>query len=208
MEPREITMQFHPRAFAAFGSDLVTNDAVAVTELVKNCYDAYAYNAMITFGRNVDGSPYIEIVDDGLGMTQKTIEESWAVIATPYKKKNPTVSRDGRIRRVSGNKGLGRFSAARLGRTLEIITKSKNDTCFSAKIEWENFINSGSIADCKIILSESKSSRLSSQTGTIIKITGLYEQWTETKIRELQNSLSRLISPFECVSDLDRKSVV
>lgn len=201
MELREITMQFHPRAFAAFGSDLVTNDAVAVTELVKNCYDAYAYNAVVTFGRNIDGSPYIEIVDDGLGMTQKTIEESWAVIATPYKKKNPTVSRDGKVRRVSGNKGLGRFSAARLGRTLEIITKSKNDTCFSAKIEWENFINSGSIADCKIILSESNSSRLGSQTGTIIKITGLYEQWTETKIRELQNSLSRLISPFECVSD-------
>ena len=41
---RTISMQFHPRAFSAFGADLVTNDTVAVTELVKNFYDDFAYN--------------------------------------------------------------------------------------------------------------------------------------------------------------------
>lgn len=116
-QKREIAMQFHPRAFAAFGSDLVTNDAVAVTELVKNCYDAYAYNSTVVFGNSMVDGNYIEIIDDGLGMTQKIVEESWAVIATPHKKKNPTVMRGGKVRRVSGNKGLGRFSAARNSKT-------------------------------------------------------------------------------------------
>ena len=35
-----VPLQFHPRALSAFGRDLVTNDTVAVAELVKNCYDA------------------------------------------------------------------------------------------------------------------------------------------------------------------------
>ena len=43
MESSEkIKIQIHPRAFAAFGEELVTSDSVAVLELVKNAYDAYA----------------------------------------------------------------------------------------------------------------------------------------------------------------------
>ena len=38
----QIPFKLHPRVFAALGSDLVTNDFVAVTELVKNSYDAFA----------------------------------------------------------------------------------------------------------------------------------------------------------------------
>ena len=70
-----ITMQFHPRAFAAFGSELVTNDAVAVTELVKNCYDAFAYSVDVEFGNDAGGD-YIKISDDGLGMTKDVIKNS------------------------------------------------------------------------------------------------------------------------------------
>lgn len=44
MESSEkIKIQIHPRAFAAFGEELVTSDSVAVLELVKNAYDAYAF---------------------------------------------------------------------------------------------------------------------------------------------------------------------
>ena len=67
IKEKEISMRFHPRAFAAFGSDLVTNDAVAVTELVKNSYDAYANNAAVVFGSDDSTGKYIEIADDGLG---------------------------------------------------------------------------------------------------------------------------------------------
>lgn len=31
----QINIQIHPRAFSSFGEDLVTNDIVAITELVK-----------------------------------------------------------------------------------------------------------------------------------------------------------------------------
>ncbi len=37
-----IPFKLHPRVFAALGEDLVTSDVVAVIELVKNAYDAFA----------------------------------------------------------------------------------------------------------------------------------------------------------------------
>ncbi len=195
-----ITMQFHPRAFAAFGSELVTNDTVAVTELVKNCYDAFAFSVEVEFGNDADGQ-YIKISDDGLGMTKDVIKNSWAVIATPYKKRNPITKRNGKIRRVSGNKGLGRFSAARLGRFIEIITKGASGECIYARIDWHKFTNSGNISDCTIQLKSMPLTTIKSDFGTTIKISDLSSEWNQDKINELQNDLSRLISPFQEVSD-------
>lgn len=194
----EIPMKFHPRAFSAFGSDLVTNDCVAIAELVKNCYDAFANNVTVNITKE-----YIEIKDDGCGMSGKVIREAWAVIATPYKKKVPVVYKGNKMRRVSGNKGLGRFSAARLGRYLKIITKSDSDPLATAMIDWEGFVNSENMADCKIQLTYGGEEPDIKSTGTIIKISGLYEKWDLKKITELENSLSRLLSPFETEDDFN-----
>lgn len=192
----QVAIKFHPRAFSAFGSDLVTNDCVAIAELVKNGYDAFAQNVYVTVSSDI-----IEIKDDGIGMTSDIIKNAWAVIATPHKERNPIVERNGKIRRVSGNKGLGRFSAARLGRYLEIITKNETDKYIVAKIDWESFTNSENMSDCKITMSVLDEQEDILSTGTIIRISGLYDNWNEKKIIELKNALSRLISPFESVSD-------
>lgn len=208
----EISMKFHPRAFSAFGSDLVTNDEVALTELVKNSYDAYASCVAIIFGSDSAKGQYIEIIDDGLGMTQEIVKNAWAVIATPYKMEHPSVERNGKKRMVSGNKGLGRFSAARLGKKMQIVTYNKEDDCFSAEIDWEKFIRSESIDSCKMFLKEysrnillkeiTEKIKTTSKTGTIIKIYDLNDDWTDTdKISLLKASLARLVSPFDNVDD-------
>jgi len=193
-----IPMQFHPRAFAAFGADLVTNDTVAVTELVKNSYDAFAYTVEVKFGEDRHGK-YIQITDDGLGMTSDIIETSWAVIATPYKETNPTVTRDGKVRRVSGNKGLGRFSAARLGGAMHIWTKNDNDSCLYAKMDWDSFMKSSNIRDCGVTIKVLTDNDIFSPTGTIIRIRQLSSEWNKDKVDELKDNLSRLISPFKKV---------
>lgn len=51
--PENIPFKIHPRAFAALGADLVTNDVVAVVELVKNSYDAWATDVTVRFLRAV-----------------------------------------------------------------------------------------------------------------------------------------------------------
>lgn len=197
-DTKVISMQFHPRAFAAFGADLVTNDTVAVTELVKNSYDAFAYNVEVDFGEDNRGK-YIQIKDDGLGMTSDIIENSWAVIATPYKEVNPTVTRDGEIRRVSGNKGLGRFAAARLGEIMHIWTKSDSDTYLHAKMDWNSFMASSNVNDCRITIEALTDNDIFSPTGTIIRIRQLTSEWSKDKVDELKDNLSRLISPFKKV---------
>lgn len=210
---KQIKMKFHPRAFSAFGSDLVTNDDVAISELVKNCYDAFANNAAVIFNEDDCGEQNIEIVDDGLGMSQEIIENSWAVIATPYKKEHPSITRNGITRRVSGNKGLGRFSAARLGDKMRIVTKSKGDICFCTELSWKDFENAESIDNCTLSIQDYPQDQLllyvkhflnsNSDTGTIIHITNLKKTWTEEEINGLQSSLARLVSPFGQVADFN-----
>ena len=41
-ESIKVPIKIHPRAFSAFGEDLITNENIAMIELVKNSYDAYA----------------------------------------------------------------------------------------------------------------------------------------------------------------------
>src|SRR5262245_18887070 len=125
----EETLPFrvHPRAFRALGADLVTNDVVAIIELVKNAYDAYATRVDVRFGEDTAGATFIEVQDDGSGMDRKTIEDAWSTVATPYRQKHPVTFRSGRkTRRASGEKGLGRLSAARLGDELEMFTQARN----------------------------------------------------------------------------------
>lgn len=197
---KQVPIKMHPNAFAAFGPELVTNDVVALMELIKNCYDAYAYNVHISFGMQNDIS-LIEITDDGIGMTRNTIENVWAVVATPYKRKNPTISRDGKIRRVSGNKGMGRFSSARLGRRLDIYTKHEDDVCIHASIDWEEILDPDSEKECTIVVEEIEKVPFSSETGTKIIISYLNSEWSDNDFDELIESLGRIISPFEEVSD-------
>ena len=89
-----IPFRVHPRVFAALGADLVTNDVVAVIELVKNSYDAFARNVWVRFRDDSVRGAYLEIEDDGSGMTKDTIENVWCLVATPHKEMHP-VARSG-----------------------------------------------------------------------------------------------------------------
>ena len=75
-ESIRVPIKIHPRAFSAFGEDLITNENVAMIELVKNSYDAYALKVEIKFGYDQLGAPFISITDDGCGMTRDTIENA------------------------------------------------------------------------------------------------------------------------------------
>ena len=217
--PTEIKVPIHvsPRALSAIGEDLITNDNIAIIELVKNCYDAYALSCEITFDKDENGENYIEIKDDGCGMTMDTVQSAWATVATTYKKKRPIIEREfittddkGNTRRftrkrvVSGNKGLGRMSAARLGYEMYITTKHKDDQCIKAFFDWRTFETAETIDNCEITIStglENIFEHNENHSGTIIKIQKLRSVWDEKKINELIAELSRLINPFETVND-------
>jgi hypothetical protein len=106
---KPIPLAFHPRVFAALGSDLVTNDLVATTELVKNSYDAFADRVDVRFGSDESGE-FIEIRDDGEAMSLEIIRDVWCTVGTPFRLTHPTSGMGFGRRRASGEKGLAGYS--------------------------------------------------------------------------------------------------
>ena len=206
MKKEKISWKFHPRVFNSLGADLVTDDIVAIIELVKNAYDAGADKVIISFindNQEKDNEKIIlEIIDNGQGMTRKIIEDVWFTVATPYKEVNKAVKIDkGTNRTVSGEKGLGRLSTARLGNSLEMYTKSVKEPCWNVSIDWDEISESQNISDTGGSITEETFPYRDYKTGTVIRIRGLYKDWSnneilQTSIEELKNNLSRFISPF------------
>ena len=197
----KIPLKMHPRVFAALGADLVTNDVVAVIELVKNSYDAFASDVWLRFETVNEENDRLVIEDDGQGMTRDIIENVWCLIATPFKETHKTVSSGEKTRRVSGEKGLGRLSVARLGNHLHMITQAPGSDCWEVEVDWTSVSAgkdlSSSYVTCKQCDSPFKIS------GTKLTISGLKGQWDENRISDLEQNLARLISPFSDLGDFN-----
>lgn len=63
------------------GKDLITSDNVAIFELVKNSYDAYANHVIITFSEDK-----ITIADNGKGMSYSDLINKWLFLGFSAKK--------------------------------------------------------------------------------------------------------------------------
>lgn len=195
-----VHLRMHPRVFAALGADLVTNDVVAVIELVKNSYDAYAKEVWVRLGVE-DGDAYMEIEDDGHGMTEEVIRDVWCLVATPYKEHHREVVREGATRRVSGQKGLGRLSVGRLGQRLTLLTKAKGHPCWQVEVDWAGLAAGNDLDNSTVELRRRRQSVLRHNSGTLLRIHALASPWDEDQCEELKHNLERLISPFKDVED-------
>lgn len=192
-----LSFRFHPRALAALGKELVTSDVVAIMELVKNSYDALASRVEVRVRRNEDqpGS-CLEILDNGEGMTEDTIKNVWCVVATPFRHDQPVISKKGTSRTATGEKGLGRLSAARLGRSLHIITKTETGSAMQFVLDWDDQFRASENAMATFPLRPAPRSAFPYKKGTLIRITRLNDDWGDKKIEKLKANLSRFLSPF------------
>lgn len=157
---------YNSRIIKHLGSELITSDEIALTELLKNSYDAHAQNISIQFlssignldeSRMLISSVHPDIVntisecdtgynillieDNGSGMDRRTLTKGFFDIGTDIKvnEKNSLGKNDNII---LGEKGIGRLSAQRIGPILIIETKHKDsDDIYCIEIEWEKFIN-------------------------------------------------------------------
>ena len=146
------SQEFQPyaRLMNIIGDQLITDKKVAVIEVIKNCYDADAEKVQVRFF-NIQNHgksyltdlerPYIEIEDDGDGMTLKTIKEIWLRPATPYKldkkKQKNNYTAKGRI--IQGEKGIGRFAIHKLGEKVEVYTKTETTDEIKLVLDFTEF---------------------------------------------------------------------
>lgn len=199
------------------GKDLITDDNIAIFELVKNSYDAYAKNVKIVFQniaiKNKRTNARILIIDDGNGMTYDDLINKWLFVGFSDKKDlDKTIQERKGDRRdslqekrvMAGNKGIGRFSCDRLGKELKLYTKTKDtDIIHCLNIRWQLFEeNQGDeFKDIPVYYSEVKELKNigynyeNFNNGTILEITFLNSDWNDSKLITLKRYLQRLINP-------------
>ena len=214
----ESALRPRARIMKTLGSELISNDAVALIELVKNAYDADANRVLIKFVEPLQpGQGRIEIFDDGVGMSLDVVRGAWMEPATPGKRQK-TSSRS-KNRRVLGEKGIGRFAAMRLASELELVTRARgSDKEVYGIFDWTQFEDEQKYLDEILIVTDERKPEIvrsdvgldaiwpndevpikcpPSEQGTLLRMNNLAQIWDAERFRLIQRGLSRLISPFK-----------
>lgn len=196
------------------GRDLITNDFVAIFELVKNAFDAHAKRVDIEFDEDS-----ITISDDGKGMSQADITSKWLFVAYSAKRtgeEDSELPRDYRDaisqrRGYAGNKGIGRFSCDRLGRSLDLYSRPVGGKSVEhLNVDWTHFEQDSKkeFATIEVDLArvpafpKPKRAKPPKANGTMLVISDLREYWDYDKIDRLRAYLAKLVDPFQATSDL------
>jgi len=126
------------------GEQLVAKKTTALSELVKNSYDADSSIVNVEFIRTETPGGRINIQDSGNGMSYDELVHGFMKISTSDKSDNPVSPRYSRPR--AGKKGIGRFSAQKIGSLLKIITKKATDNFYTCiEIDWDSYSSGNSI---------------------------------------------------------------
>lgn len=187
------------------GSDLISDDFIAVFELVKNSYDAHATKVEITFENIYTKNAKIIIKDNGKGMNYDDLINKWLFVA--YSAKKDGTEEDSydyrdkiKIKRAyAGAKGIGRFSCDRLGGQLylETIKDEQNSKVETLLTEWDKFEGNlkEEFVNISVIHETITLSNFNLQKGTVLEISNLKSEWNKDKFLNLKDALAKLINP-------------
>lgn len=191
------------------GRDLITDEFVAIFELVKNGFDARATRVDVVLEK---GRLYI--IDNGKGMSLKDITDKWLFVAYSAKR-DGTEDLDYRDRIASsrtyaGSKGVGRFSCDTLGQSLRMQTRA---TATAGQVEvvtvnWDRFEVDAKEEFATVPLQHATNSEFElpqgvtlPNSGTVLEIGGLREEWGRDKLLRMRAALAKLINPFGGAKD-------
>ncbi|WP_066712035.1 ATP-binding protein [Clostridium sp. Marseille-P299] len=198
---------FKPRArlMLELGEQLIKNESVAILELIKNSYDAFARNVKVELSNLEDlNAGKIIILDDGIGMTKDIVVNHWMEPATLNKKKlvdaagNSKIKYKDMVRIPLGEKGIGRFGAHKLGNHICLITRSENSSEVFLEVNWNEFDNEKYLDEIEVNVYEREPVVFTdNKTGTRLEITNIKHRWTRGEFRNVYKSIMALNSPFK-----------
>jgi len=191
----ELSFEVDARHIRQLGRELVADRVTAVSELIKNAYDADATAVTVSFSTDSadESRGVLTVEDDGVGMTLEEIATRWMVISTSFKQVEGVSENYGRQR--AGQKGIGRFSAESLGGSLTLSTTVEGsaervDVTFNwddygAGISLDAIGNRYQVSPCDV-----------SDYGTRLEIRDLHDRWTAGDLKRVRDAVFLLQPPF------------
>lgn len=176
---------------ARLGRELVGRQETALTELVKNAYDADATEVDVLLEAQGPRPSALVITDNGSGMSKEELVRGFLRIASNAKVEQPRSIVFGRKR--AGRKGIGRFATERLGSRLELITHVAADAPgLKLTINWNDFVAGLELSSVRVQIEDVAPAA----RGTSLRIEGLRDGWTDAQLRRCLLNLSGILQPF------------
>ena len=173
------------------GKELVGRAETAISELIKNAYDAEASYANLVFKDAYSSGGTLVIEDNGNGMTYDELINGFMRISSSDKVHRPVSPRY--KRKKAGKKGIGRFAAQRLGKLLVIITQTiDNPLAIKATINWDDYVIDSDINEVTGQIEYVDKKR---DCGTTLIISDLYEAWSDSAILRAYRYTEDLLIP-------------
>jgi signal transduction histidine kinase len=201
LSAKNLTFTVDSLLLGEIGERLVTKNYIALSELIKNAYDADAEQVTIRM-ENSKSDLYGEkgkiiISDCGHGMTFEQTKDYWMRIATPNKRRNPYSPKYGR--KKTGDKGIGRFACRKLANRLILtstaLLENKKFQKTEVSFNWSDY-QAGLLLE---EITNEYSTSISDQgaTGTVLQLVGLRDKWTQLDFDTLRRRIGDLsvISP-------------
>ncbi len=145
----------------------------------------------------------IVIEDDGEGMSDETVRNSWLRISSSSKRPTrgevKTITKGGRT--PVGDKGLGRLATMKLGKVIYLTTTQQGEgQKRSIWFSWGDFTEDRELAEVPVHTVPPVPKNDAGEKGSSIEIIGLKEldRWNQDSLvsKELVSNLSKLVSPF------------
>jgi len=178
------------------GEELVTNEEMALIELVKNAYDSGAETVTIFIQPETAREPgFVDVRDDGPGMSITEFKRIFMFAG--YSERDSQAPTATRI--PTGEKGIGRFAADRLGSRLELTTKKAGEErALQAHFDWSAFRDKRKrFTEIEIPFEYVTRPDLPKKgSGTVLQIRGLRTKWTRAKAQSVRDSIAALLNPF------------
>ena len=173
------------------GKELVGRGETAISELIKNAYDAEASYVNLIFKNAYWAGGTLIIEDDGLGMNKEELVNGFMRISSSDKIHNP-ISPNYK-RKKAGKKGIGRFATQRLGAELTIITQTEGDSrAIKATIHWKDFEMDSELNEVSNNIEYIAKER---ERGTTLIISQLEDGWSDAAVLRSYRYTEDLLIP-------------
>lgn len=191
LNPDKVSFSVDAGIINRLGKELVGRAETAVSELVKNAYDADANKVTVNYINSDEKGGTLEIKDDGHGMNRQQLINGFMRLSSSDKIHEPVSPKYKRVR--AGKKGIGRFATHRLGEKLTVVTKrAEAGKGICLEIDWKQYQID---KDLSGITNSVKEVDVDFEYGTQIIITYLREPWTEAQIKRVYRYVSELLQP-------------